>query len=63
MQTPQKKCFSILKSRHGNHSNVARFLGITPEHYRRVRRTGKMSALLARAILLEVERSAQTDKG
>jgi hypothetical protein len=56
MQTPQNEYYAILKSGHGNHSKVARFLGITPEHYRRVRRTGKISSLLARAIVLEAER-------
>lgn len=32
-----KKEFKILKKHYGNHSAVSKILGITPEHYRRIR--------------------------
>lgn len=44
--------FERLREKFGNHTEAAKALGITPESYRRVRRTGVMSGSLHRLILL-----------
>jgi hypothetical protein len=38
--------FQHLAERYGNHSKAAQALGVTPEHYRRVRREGRISGPL-----------------
>lgn len=42
--------FSTLRGRYGSHGAVALALGITPQHYRYVRKTGRMSASLRKLI-------------
>jgi len=44
--------FEILRARFGNHSKVARILGISPAHYRLVRATGGTSRITANLICL-----------
>jgi len=46
-----KKHFQVLYEKFGNHTEAAKYLGITRPHYHYVRKTGKMSESLAKLIL------------
>ena len=47
-----KQHFENLRVKFGNHTKAAKALGIGANHYRYVRKTGKMSEPLARLIIL-----------
>ena len=53
--------FKRLKDRFGSHSEAARFVGITPRHYRRIRQGGYKHKGAAPIIML-LERIARASR-
>ena len=50
-----KRDIEYLRKHYGNHSKVARELGVTPEHYRRLRNQSGGSQILKNLIVLKVK--------
>ena len=59
--TPQ--VFDQLKDHFGNHSNVARELGIDPRHYRIIRSKMSASAGMVRLINMVADNAVSNGKG